>query len=388
MARKLEEGGHKVVIYAPEFSGEYFKELWTGLDIRVVPPKYNPVWSGSGKAKNIFSWIKKKFEQERAKLSASKTIAEKMDDDFDVVNVHDFAYLASPFYKKRNPNARIVWTANDPPYVYLPKDNFLRDILSKIYNRLRNLSSRKYFRAVDSVAVLDIYNKEWCDRQRLNATIVHAGADSEGFYLPVKDFKNRVDKKSIRLFGLGSFNKYRHYEDTIMAVKFLRDRGYDASALIVANDMWDEKKYREEILKLIKDNNLEKEIDLRLKGIPEQGLLDAYKNTDVFIYMNYLPFPRNGFGFSIAVFEAMAAGLPVVLCRTTTSIEVLEDGKSALFVDPMSPKQIADKVEFLIKNPDKYGSIAAAGQRLVKENLTWDNYTKGMLDLIGAGNKS
>lgn len=382
MARELEKNGHKVVIYAPEFTGEYFKELWSGLDIRVIQSKYEPVWSGSGKAGNIFNWVKAKFEQERAKLFSSRTIAESMDADFDVVNVHDFAYLAVPFYKKRNPRSRVIWTANDPPYVYLPKDNFFRDILSRVYNWVRNSSSRKYFKFIDGVAVLDSYNKEWCAKRGLNAVIVRAGADTEGFYIPVKSFKEKARNKKVRLFGLGSFNKYRHYEDTIMSVKILRDRGYDAEALIIANDMWDEKEYRGKILRLIKDNKIEKAVDLRLKGVSEQGLIDAYKETDVFIYMNYLPYPRNGFGFSIAVFEAMSAGLPVVLCRTTTSTDVLEDGKSALFVDTGRPDQIADKVEILMNNPDKYESIATAGQKLVKESMTWDDYTRSMLALI------
>jgi len=71
--------------------------------------------------------------------------------------------------------------------------------------------------------------------------------------------------------------------------------------------------------------------------------------------------------------------LPLIICHTTTSSEVLEDGKTALFVDPMSPTQIAEKVEFLIKNPEAYKEIAERGQEFVKKEMTWEKYTDVIL---------
>ncbi len=379
LAQMLKKQGNAVVIYTPEFGGKYFKELWTGLDIRVVPTS-QITWTG--RPKNIISWIQRKIEQERSRNEAVKKIAAAMDADFDVVNVHDFAYTLGFFYKKRNPKSRVLWTENDPPYMYLPKKNPIFSLLSRIYNATKDITSRRYFRAIDKVSVLDFHNKKWCEARGLTPSVVRLGVDADNFYLPVKDFSHHADAKKIQLFALGSLNEYRRYEDTILAVKELKDRGYDARLKIIANDMWNERAYREKILALIKENNLEPAIDIRFEGVSEEGLRNAYKESDVFVYSVYVPAPRNGFGFSIGVFEAMAAGLPVVLCRTTTSTEVLEDRKTALFVDPMSPAQIADKIAYLIDNPKQYQSIALAGQKFVKENLTWEKYTNEILNLI------
>ena len=134
----------------------------------------------------------------------------------------------------------------------------------------------------------------------------------------------------------------------------------------------------------MRENSLENHIDLRIDVVSEEKMLIAYENTDIFVYTMYVPPPRNGFGFSIGVFEAMAAGLPVVLCRTTTSTEVLSDGKNALFVDPMSPKQITEKVKLLVDDPALYTKIASAGQKLVKEELTWDNYAKKFIAAVSS----
>ena len=377
-ARTLKGKGHKVVIYAPEFSGEYFKELWNELDIRVVsaPKLFQPRKSG-----NFLEWVKSKLALEKLQTEIAKRIAAAIDLNSDVLNVHDFAYPTAYFFKKRNPRVRVIWTENDPPFAYLPKGSLVASILSRIYNVWKEIKSRKYFRAIDQAAVLDLYNQAWCQKRGLKTVITRLGVDPK-FYLPVKDFKERAKTKKVRLFGLGSLNEYRRYEDTILAVRHLRDWGYDASALIIASDIWNERIYREKIQTIIKENDLEKSINFQLKGVSEEGLRQAYEETDVFVYAMYNPPPRDGFGFSIGVFEAMAAGLPVVLCQTTTSVEVLEDKKSALFVDPMSPRQIAEKIKFLVDNPALYQKIASAGQKLVKNELTWDKYADRFLRAV------
>lgn len=378
-AQALKRKGHEVVIYAPEFNGEYFKELWRGLDIRVVSSAEKPV--AQKKPNGVISWIKRKLEQEKAREEMAKKIAEAIDKDTDILNLHDLAYSVAAHRKKINPRAKIIWTENDPPFMYLPKNNFFADILSHAYNFWKDVQSRKHFRAIDMALVLDLYNKSWCEKRGMKTAIVRLGVDP-AFYLPVKNSKDKFAKKEVRLFGLGSLNQYRRYEDTIFAVKHLRDWGYNASALVIASDMWDEKIYREKIQGLIRDNGLENKIDLRLKGVSEEELLESYEKTDVFVYAMYVPPPRDGFGFSIGVFEAMAAGLPVVLCSTTTSTEVLEDKKSALFVNPMSPKEIAEKIKMLVDDPVFCESVARAGQELVKNELTWDKYAERFLETI------
>jgi glycosyltransferase involved in cell wall biosynthesis len=376
-ARALRGFGHGVVIFAPEVDKNVFPELQEGLDLREIKQRAKLDWSANPKA--LSSILRRKIEQERLHIETARNMADSLGSDFDIIYLSDFAYRVGYFYRKARPHSRIMWIMNEPPYQYLPKENLIFDILSRVYNRWKDISSRRYFRVVDRVFVLDSYNKKWCEERGLASVVVRLGVDFKNFYLPVKDFTPRAKAKKIRVFALGSLNQYRHYEDTISATKILRDWGYDATALIIANDRWDEKEYREKLLQLIRDNNLAAAVDLRFKGVPEDGLRAAYRESDVFSYAMYVPPPRNGFGFSIGVFEAMAAGVPVVLCRTTTSTEVLEDMKTALFVDPMSPKQIAQKVKFLVDNPKVYFAIASAGQKFVKENLTWEKYAKEML---------
>lgn len=379
-AHALEKLGHKVIIYVPDFTGKYFRELWEGLDIRVVAPREAFVWEGRP---NFFTWIIRKIKQERLHLDTAHRIANAIDADVDVLNLHDYAYRIAPFYKRRNPRVKILWTSNDPPYTYLPKKNPFRAILSKTYNAYRNWASTRYFKFLDGTVVLDEYNRKWCAARGIDAKIVYLGVEFEKFHLPLRDFKAHAAKRQVRLMGLGALNKYRRYEDTIMAVKLLRDKGYDATASIICNDTWHESAYKEELLRLIREQHLEKAVKLNFAGATDTEIREAMKAADVFVYAVYLPPPRGGFGFSIAVVEAMAAGLPVVICNTTTSNEVLEDKKTALYFTPEHPEEIARNIAGLLERPETYLAVARAAQELVKTKLTWENYAKNILAAVG-----
>ena len=65
----------------------------------------------------------------------------------------------------------------------------------------------------------------------------------------------------------------------------------------------------------------------------------------------------------------MAAGIPTVISRKIDSVEVLKDGKTAMFVDPMSPDQIAERIGWLVEHPKAYTTIAAEGRSLLKRFL-------------------
>ena len=77
----------------------------------------------------------------------------------------------------------------------------------------------------------------------------------------------------------------------------------------------------------------------------------------------------------------MAAGLPLVVSRKNDLCEVLKDGENALFFDPLHADQIADRIQFLVDNPEKRNEIAKNGQDLVRRELQWTNYVEGMLRL-------
>lgn len=379
LAHGLIKLGNTVVIYAPEFDDKAFPDLRRGLDIRVIAGPRSFGWT-----KNPTGFVAKlrhKASEERLHPVTARRIAEAMDKDFDVVNPHDFAYKVGYFYKKINPRATVIWTENDPPYMYLPKENKLLDLLSKIFNRVKDFTEQKYFRAINGVVVLDFYNRDWATKRGLRPTVVRSGVDFDNFYAPVRDISGRG--KTIRILGFGALNAYRRFEDIVRAAKLLRQWGYDARALIISKDIWQEAECRRKLLDLTKNEGMEPYITFRFEGVSNDELRLAYRESDVFVLSIYLPPPRAGYGWGLTNFEAMAAGLPLVICRTSTAMEVLVDGVHALAVEPANPEDIADKVKTLMDDPVLYRQIAGAGQKFVRENISWDKYAREMLKVFG-----
>ena len=380
LAHSLEAAGHRVIIYAPDFDATYYKEAAAGLTIKVVRPPKPLIWTG--RPKNIFKWIWHKLEQEQRFISASKQIAAAADVDLDVLNIHDFSYRTGYFYKKRNPSTQIIWTENAPPYMYVPKKNFFFNLLGVAYQQIKERSSKKYFRAMDKIAVLDIFNKNWCEERGLkNIAVVRCGVDFNKFYFPVKNFAERAKKRTVQLFALGALNGYRRYDIVMRSVKALRDDGIDARALIVANNIWHEDAVKKDLIQLAKELHLEPFIDFRFAGVTDAELREAYRAADFFVQAVYVDPPGNH-GWGIVNFEGMSAGLPLILCNSATATEVLKDDESAFFVKPLSFEQIAEKVKRCITEPELYKKVGEAGQGVAR-GLTWAKYTEETLVLFG-----
>lgn len=74
--------------------------------------------------------------------------------------------------------------------------------------------------------------------------------------------------------------------------------------------------------------------------------------------------------FGMVAAEAAAYGLPVVASRIGGLVEVVEDGVTGWLVEPNSPSQLADKIEWLIKNPDHAREMGEAGHERVFKLFT------------------
>ena len=81
-------------------------------------------------------------------------------------------------------------------------------------------------------------------------------------------------------------------------------------------------------------------------------------------------------GLGTIMIEAMALGKPVVATRVGGIADFFVNEKHALLIPPANQKALADKIKFLLDNPDKARRLAANGQSLVRERFSAERMTR------------
>lgn len=372
LARELKNKGHNVKIFTCLQDKNIYPELWNDLEVKVVKPKYTETIK-----QKIFYFNKNYY----AYINKAEAIYKEMDNDFDVLNCHeDFAYRVGYYYKKNKPNTKVVWSLNNVCYYYDNTGNIFKKIKSYLLNVYKNFRDKKYYKCVDIVAPLSKYEEKWCQDRNLKVQIVRSGLDFQKFYKKVKTIEN---VSPINILSVGALGSHRRFEDVIHSIKILRDEGFNLNANIICKKIngFHVDSYEKTIKEMISNLKLEKEIKLITEGVDDKELANIYDECHIFVHTVYLP-PPQYYGWGLVVFEAMASGLPVVLCNTTGATEVLTDGVNAIFSKPLDSKSFSVGIKKLLSNSKYYRYVAQNGQDYVKNNISWEKYTESMIKLF------
>lgn len=73
----------------------------------------------------------------------------------------------------------------------------------------------------------------------------------------------------------------------------------------------------------------------------------------------------------VKMFEYMASGIPVIASNFSLWRGIVEGNTCGLCVDPLSSKEIAEAIDFLVSNPDKAQAMGENGKRVVLEKYNW-----------------
>lgn len=72
------------------------------------------------------------------------------------------------------------------------------------------------------------------------------------------------------------------------------------------------------------------------------------------------------------LFEYMAAGLPIIASDFPLWKEIVERNKCGICVNPLNPKEIADAINWVFKNPTAAVEMGKNGMKAVSEKYNWD----------------
>jgi glycosyltransferase involved in cell wall biosynthesis len=88
--------------------------------------------------------------------------------------------------------------------------------------------------------------------------------------------------------------------------------------------------------------------------------------------------PSRQEGFSVAITEALACGVPAVISDACHFPEVAE--QDAGLVTPLDPAQIAQALLQVLRDPSARSRMGAAGRALVQARYTWPQVARQMAE--------
>lgn len=82
-----------------------------------------------------------------------------------------------------------------------------------------------------------------------------------------------------------------------------------------------------------------------------------YASADLFVAPSVTAKDGDVEGFGLVILEAMASGLPVVASKSGGIVDLIEDGVNGILAEERNSKDLADKINYLINNREKYEEL-------------------------------
>lgn len=240
-------------------------------------------------------------------------------------------------------------------------------------NKINMRIIKKNLLAADGVAstsnVMAQQIKRLVDFPLENIFITPFGVDIDKFK------KTDVDKNKDE-FIIGSIKKLSPkygMKYGILAVDYLIKSLIKENSITIKYYIYGEGEERENLFKLVKERQLEDVVEFKGR-IPNNEVPRALNKFDVFLGNSIL----DSESFGVAIVEAMACEVPVIVTDVDGFKEVVDGGKAGIMVPRKNSEIMAKEVYKLVKNPGLRKKIGMKQRDRVVKNYNWSDNVKKM----------
>jgi len=202
--------------------------------------------------------------------------------------------------------------------------------------------------------------------------LIYGGIDTEKW----RKTEDKVEKMSllastsILIACIGQITGWKNQTDFIHVAKNISDKHENVYFVIIGEDLSGrEKKYKNELLKLVKSLNLQDRI--QFLGHRED-IKEVMNGIDILVH------PAIDEPFGRVLIEAMALEKPVVAYNCGGPAEIILDGETGFLVEPHNFEQLAEKTMKLIDDKELCIRMEKAGRQRVVEKFNIERYVREM----------
>lgn len=183
--------------------------------------------------------------------------------------------------------------------------------------------------------------------------------------------QNKLTDK-LRIVSVGRLVWKKGYEYAIRAASILKEKGIEFEYNIIGDGA-----HLQALQFIIKESGLERCVNLLGEQSPDE-IKKQLEQSHVFVH------PAISEGFSNAVLEAQAMGLPVICTDADGLPENIEDGITGYVVPKWDADALADRLLFFVNNRDKISEMGSKGIERVNKYFTIDKQIEAFVNFYTA----
>lgn len=166
----------------------------------------------------------------------------------------------------------------------------------------------------------------------------------------------------VRIFSCGRLNPVKGHADLFESVRMLRAQGIDARLEIAGEDEQGGSGYHQTLQARINEMGLQDAVTL-LGAVSEDRVRQGLEDADIFALASLNE------GISVAIMEAMAMEMPVVVTDVGGNHELINSGKDAILVPAEQPSVMAEEIAGLVRDPGYASRLAQASRARVADQF-------------------
>ncbi len=255
---------------------------------------------------------------------------------------------------------------------YLPLISFFHGMDFTAYARTLNYA--ELFSLSDVIFVPSTYARQkvidlGCPEEKL--IVLGIGVDAGKF-----DLRPRPRVEKIRLLTVGRLAEKKGLEYSIRAAAKVLEHHDNLEYTILG-----EGPMRPTLEKLVRELRVGEKITLA--GFKRQEEVVAYmQNSDIFVLASVTASSGDTEGVGTVLLEAQLTGMPVVATRHNGFPDAVDDGVSGFLVPERDVDSLAERLRYLIDNPEVSERMGAEGRKHVIEHFEKTKVRQRFLEVV------
>jgi len=371
LAKYTAKKGYDVTVLERRWVGTNYEEEIDG--IKFVRFDLN-ICSKVSNREVVYDLVRKPYGLQRLVLDrtvfALKANKYLKQNDFDIVHVH-LPFAANVLINlNRKIREKMVYTA----HIGEEKKRFKLNSGKEIPLLLRFFSPDLYLmkRVRKSVVLNEPLKEKLIEKgiEEGKLEVIPNGVNVDDFNLSKEEIervKEKYELNETTVMFSGTVTPRKGVEYLVRAAEILKEN--NVLFLIVGNTNLD-REYADKVMEYAKQRNLK----VRFTGFVPYGDLKAlYSACDIFV----LPSFEEGHGITLT--EAMASGKPLIGTKVGGIPAQIKDGWNGFLVEPGNERQLAEKIKYLIDNPEERERMGKNSRKLAREEFDWEKIAERYL---------